>query len=94
MTDEDLKITMIALVVHSWWIIPVIGLIFVTIRERFKEARENGEPISHVFGKAGTGCIALILKGGFILLILVIAVQACDIISGPSYEPEYEAWRY
>jgi hypothetical protein len=93
MSDENIKIMLIAFVLHSWWIIPVTWLIYTTIRDRFKEARENDEPASHVIGKAASGCLTMTIKAFVILLLLIIGVKACDTISGPSYGPEYEAWR-
>lgn len=77
------------------------------IRERIKEAREQDEPISSFFtslGKDGASLLSIIVGGIIklivilILIVLVIVVEVTsfvwDMLFGPRYGPEYEAWRY
>ncbi|HEU4969543.1 hypothetical protein [Sphingomonas sp.] len=88
---------LIALLVHSWWIIPVLGLIYVTFRDQIRDAREHNEPVSSVFLNAGSGLLALIVKGVVIVAALAIVVIVgsfiAHIFSGSSYGPDYDAWR-
>lgn len=76
---------------------PVVWSLFAALKNEIADAREHDEPVSSVFANIGNGCVDLLVKGIVIVVALVIVVTVgsfvIDLLSGPTYDREYEAWR-
>lgn len=76
---------------------PVVWGLYTALKEEIADAREHDEPVSSVFANIGNGCVGLLVKvviiGIAVVIVVTVGSFVIDMLSGPSYDREYEAWR-